>query len=107
MWTGCVAGALDIDEYTEKLRAAGFEGIEIEPFREYSAADADGAGLGDLIREAGLMGAENLGVLSAVVRATKPVLSAVEGPTGAKKVLEPVAVVASDRSASCDETQCC
>ena len=99
MWTGCVAGALDIDEYTAKLKAAGFEGIEIEPFREYSAADADGAGLGDLIRQAGLTGAENLGILSAVVRATKP--------AGAKKVLEPVAVVASDRSASCDEQQCC
>jgi ubiquinone/menaquinone biosynthesis C-methylase UbiE len=99
MWTGCVAGALDIDEYTEKLRAAGFEFIEIEPFREYTGSDAEGAGFGDLLRKAGLTGDEDLGVLSAVVRATKP--------AGAKKVLEPIAVVASDRSASCDEQQCC
>ena len=99
LWTGCVAGALDIDEYTEKLRAAGFEGIEIESFREYAAADAEAWGMGDLLRKAGLTGAENLGILSAVVRATKP--------AGAKKVLEPIAVVASDRSASCDEQKCC
>jgi hypothetical protein len=94
-----VAGALEIGDYTEKLKTAGFEGIEIEPFREYTSADAAGAGFGDLIRKAGLEGSEDLGILSAVVRATKP--------AGAKKVLEPISVVASDRDASCDEQQCC
>lgn len=72
LWTGCVAGALSIDEYTEKLRAAGFDGVEIEPFREYTGADAESGGFGDLIRKAGLDGSERLGILSAVVRASKP-----------------------------------
>ena len=39
-WVGCVAGALDENEYREKLRAAGFEQIEIEPTRIYRAEDA-------------------------------------------------------------------
>ena len=99
LWTGCVAGALSIDDYTAKLRSAGFEGIDIESFREYTGADAEGAGFGDLLRKAGLEGDEDLGIFSAVVRATKP--------AGAKKVLEPITVVASARDASCDEQQCC
>ncbi len=30
-WAGCVAGALDIHEYQDKLKAAGFEQIEVSP----------------------------------------------------------------------------
>jgi SAM-dependent methyltransferase len=40
LWVGCVAGALDENEYREKITAAGFERIEIEPTRVYRAADA-------------------------------------------------------------------
>src|SRR5439155_3732698 len=40
LWAGCVAGALGEDEYREKLTAAGFEQIGIEPTRIYRAADA-------------------------------------------------------------------
>jgi arsenite methyltransferase len=40
LWVGCVAGALDETEYREKLVAAGFEQIEIEPTRVYRIADA-------------------------------------------------------------------
>ena len=40
LWVGCVAGALDENEYLEKLAAAGFEQISIEPTRVYRAADA-------------------------------------------------------------------
>ncbi|MDT3679702.1 MAG: arsenite methyltransferase [Burkholderiaceae bacterium] len=39
-WVGCVAGALDEDDYRRKLAAAGFDNVEIEPTRIYSAADA-------------------------------------------------------------------
>jgi arsenite methyltransferase len=39
-WVGCVAGALQETEYREKLAAAGFEQIEIEPTRIYRAEDA-------------------------------------------------------------------
>jgi ubiquinone/menaquinone biosynthesis C-methylase UbiE len=40
LWVGCVAGALDENEYREKLRAAGFEQISIEPTRIYRVEDA-------------------------------------------------------------------
>jgi len=40
LWVGCVAGALDEDEYRSKLVGAGFEQIEIEPTRIYRVEDA-------------------------------------------------------------------
>ncbi len=40
LWVGCVAGALEDDEYRHKLAAAGFEHIEVEPTRIYRAEDA-------------------------------------------------------------------
>jgi SAM-dependent methyltransferase len=40
LWVGCVAGALDENEYMQKLAAAGFEQVSIEPTRVYRAADA-------------------------------------------------------------------
>jgi SAM-dependent methyltransferase len=40
LWVGCIAGALDETEYVEKLRAAGFEEVSIEPTRVYRAEDA-------------------------------------------------------------------
>ena len=40
LWVGCVAGALDESEYRAKLKAAGFEQIEIEGTRLYRVEDA-------------------------------------------------------------------
>ncbi len=39
-WVGCIAGALDEDDYRARLTAAGFEKVEIEPTRIYRADDA-------------------------------------------------------------------
>jgi arsenite methyltransferase len=39
-WVGCLAGALEEDEYRGKLQAAGFEQIEMEPTRIYRVEDA-------------------------------------------------------------------
>ena len=39
-WVGCIAGALEENEYRSKLTAAGFELVEIEPTRIYRAEDA-------------------------------------------------------------------
>lgn len=39
-WVGCIAGALDENDYRAKLAAAGFEQIEIEPTRIYRVEDA-------------------------------------------------------------------
>jgi SAM-dependent methyltransferase len=40
LWVGCLAGALEEDEYKTKLKAAGFENIEVEPTRIYRVEDA-------------------------------------------------------------------
>jgi arsenite methyltransferase len=40
LWAGCVAGALEEQEYVAKLERAGFERVSIEPTRVYTAADA-------------------------------------------------------------------
>jgi len=40
LWVGCIAGALDEQEYAAKLAAAGFERIDIEPTRVYNIEDA-------------------------------------------------------------------
>jgi arsenite methyltransferase len=40
LWAGCVAGALEENEYRGKLAAAGFEQIELEPTRVYRIEDA-------------------------------------------------------------------
>jgi SAM-dependent methyltransferase len=72
LWIGCVAGALEERSYREKLDAAGFEGVDIEPTRVYHAADAkhflDEAGLGSETVLAQIDGR----FMSAFVRARKP-----------------------------------
>src|SRR3954464_3671722 len=73
LWIGCVAGALEEDEYRTKLTNAGFEAVEVEPTRVYQAADAQA-----FLTEAGLAG-EGVAAqidgkfLSAFIRARKPV----------------------------------
>jgi SAM-dependent methyltransferase len=49
LWAGCIAGALERDEYRTKLEAAGFAQVEIEPTRVYQAED-----IRDLMAESGL-----------------------------------------------------
>jgi len=72
LWVGCVAGALDENEYRAKLLAAGFEQISVEPTRIYRREDAIPF-LADNGLDAETIGAEVDGKLvSAFVRATKP-----------------------------------
>lgn len=40
LWIGCVAGALEEDEYRSKLTKAGFEAVELAPTRIYRTEDA-------------------------------------------------------------------
>ena len=40
LWAGCIAGALDENDYQMKLAVAGFEAIGIEPTRVYDVEDA-------------------------------------------------------------------
>lgn len=48
-WAGCMAGALEEEEYRRHLRNAGFRGVEIEVVREHEVEDAR-----DQLLEAGL-----------------------------------------------------
>ena len=73
LWVGCVAGALDENEYRAKLAAAGFEGIGIEPTRVYRAEDALSF-LADQGLDLEAIGPQVDGkFMSAFVRARKPV----------------------------------
>src|SRR5690606_13298009 len=40
LWVGCVAGALHEDDYRRYLAEAGFESVDLEPWRVYQADDA-------------------------------------------------------------------
>ena len=69
-WIGCVAGALEEDEYRSLLEAAGFVDVEIEPTRVYDFDDAR-----EFLDEAGLdeqtARSADGRVISAFVRARK------------------------------------
>ena len=106
-WAGCVAGALEEGEYRSKLESAGFTGIEIESLREYTAADAEGAGLGDVLQKYGKKGAEQVGFASVIVRAVRPVLSGAEGPGRSGKAAETPVVATVSESAEPGPGRCC
>jgi SAM-dependent methyltransferase len=40
LWVGCIAGALEEEDYRARLRAAGFVDIDLEPTRIYDIEDA-------------------------------------------------------------------
>ena len=40
LWVGCIAGALEEQEYATKLTAAGFTDVEVEPWRIYEIDEA-------------------------------------------------------------------
>ncbi len=72
LWVGCIAGALDEDDYAGKLRATGFTDVSVEPTRIYRVEDAR-----DFLTSAGIdvdaLGSEVDGKFrSAFIRATKP-----------------------------------
>ena len=81
LWVGCVAGALEEQDYGAKLRAAGFADVEVEPWRIYKIDDAraflteTGVNVDDLAPQVEGKFA------SAFVRATKPVAKSCCGPT--------------------------
>ena len=72
LWVGCIAGALEEYEYRDKLYAAGFESVDIEPTRVYKIDEARdflaSAGL-DVERVAPLIDGK---FIRAFVRAAKP-----------------------------------
>jgi arsenite methyltransferase len=82
LWVGCVAGAVEEQEFLRLLTETGFEQPSIEPTRIYQADDARafllGAGL-----EAEAAAAEIDGrFMAAFVRATKPAEARAQSTTG-------------------------
>jgi SAM-dependent methyltransferase len=81
LWVGCIAGALEDREYQAKLSAAGFEAVEVEPWRIYRVDDARA-----LLTDSGVdvdrfAPAVDGKFASAFVRATKPTATTCCGPT--------------------------
>jgi SAM-dependent methyltransferase len=72
LWVGCVAGALEENEYRSKLAAAGFEQIELEPTRIYRIEDAREFLSGQNIDVDAIAPQVDGKFMSAFVRAVKP-----------------------------------
>jgi len=72
LWVGCIAGALEEQDYRAKLHAAGFAGIDLEPTRVYNIEDAR-----QFLNESGIA-VDDIAPLvegkfvSAFIRASKP-----------------------------------
>ena len=72
LWVGCIAGALEENDYTAKLAKAGFTSISVEPTRIYNIEDArrfledSGVDVDAIAKQA------DGKLMSAFVRATKP-----------------------------------
>ena len=73
LWIGCVAGALEEQEYRRLLQAAGFTSIEIEPTRIYKAQDAAAFLTGSGLDPDTFANQIDGKFMSAFVRAVKPV----------------------------------
>lgn len=81
LWAGCVAGALEENDYQAKLARAGFEQITVEPTRIYRVEDSR-----TFLANAGIdvdsVAAEVDGkFMSAFIRATKPAVKSCCGPS--------------------------
>ena len=72
LWVGCIAGALSDSDYQSKLKAAGFQQIEIEPTRVYSLDDARTVLSGHGIDIDAIAPQVEGKFISAFVRAVKP-----------------------------------
>jgi arsenite methyltransferase len=72
LWVGCIAGALDEDDYRGKLGAAGFEAITIEPTRVYRVEDAREFLTGKGVDVNAIAASIDGKFMSAFIRASKP-----------------------------------
>jgi ubiquinone/menaquinone biosynthesis C-methylase UbiE len=111
LWIGCVAGALEEQEFLSLLRDAGFESPSIEPTRVYDAKDAaaflEGAGL-DVAAVTPLIEGK---FMSAFVRGTKPIVATAQ--IGARTAglpflsASPSTAESAARARTCCGPDCC
>jgi len=81
LWVGCVAGALEESEYRAKLTAAGFEQVDVDPWRVYDIHDAREFLAGTGIDVDAVAPQAEGKFASAFIRARKPAATACWGPT--------------------------
>lgn len=74
LWAGCIAGALEDTEYAARLRQTGFVNVEIEPTTIYNLDDARSFLEAQGIRPTSIGRRVRGKLLSAFVRAEKPML---------------------------------
>ena len=72
LWVGCIAGALEENDYRGKLASAGFEQIDLEPTRVYRIEDAREFLSGQDIDVDAIAPQVDGKFMSAFVRAVKP-----------------------------------
>jgi ubiquinone/menaquinone biosynthesis C-methylase UbiE len=72
LWVGCVAGALERDDYVSKLARAGFDAIRVEPTRVYDVEDARAFLSGQGIDVDAVVPRVRDRFMSAFIRARKP-----------------------------------
>jgi arsenite methyltransferase len=72
LWVGCIAGALEENDYRSKLTAVGFENISVEPTRIYRIDDARTFLSGHGINVDAIAPEVDGKFMSAFVRASKP-----------------------------------
>ncbi len=72
LWVGCVAGALEENDYRSKLASAGFEQIDLEPTRVYHIEDAREFLAGQDIDVDAIAPQVDGKFMSAFIRAVKP-----------------------------------
>ena len=72
LWVGCVAGAMDENEYKAKLTSAGFEQVTVEPTRVYQIEDAREFLTGQNVDVDAIAPQVDGKFMSAFVRAVKP-----------------------------------
>jgi arsenite methyltransferase len=102
LWTGCVSGALEHDEFVSLLSDVGFHGPSIEPTREYTKEDALALIAGTGIHES-LADEVDGKIFSGFVRATKPGTRAAKP----KRELSTLgAAKAAKRDCGCDDDGC-
>lgn len=70
-WAGCIAGALQDQEYRDKLAAAGFEKIDVQVTRNYDLESSQAEGILPNLSETERRDL-NGSVVSAFIRASKP-----------------------------------
>ena len=72
LWVGCIAGALEENDYLRKLKDAGFADVEVEPTRIYRVEDAREFLRGQGFDVDAIAPQVDGKLFSAFIRATKP-----------------------------------